>query len=50
MWGSDNWGEMIWNGAGGPAVPMLDVTALIVLAAVLLAGSVFALRRARSPQ
>jgi hypothetical protein len=48
MWGSENWGEMVWAGDAAP-IPMLEPAALIVLAAVLLIASVVVARRANAP-
>jgi hypothetical protein len=49
MWGSDNWGEMVWGGGGLP-IPALDATALVFLVAVLLIGTVAVVRRAYAPR
>ena len=48
MWGTDNWGEMIWQGA--PQLPALGPTALLVLVAVLLVGGTLVMRRAHAPR
>ncbi len=45
MWGSDNWGDMIWGGDGA-LVPLLEPAGAIVLAAVLLIGALVIARRA----
>ena len=45
MWGSDSWGEMVWGGSAAP-IPVLEPTALVILAAVFLIGAVVVTRRA----
>ncbi len=49
MWGSENWGEMVWSGGGLP-IPTLDETALLLLVAAFLIGTVVVVRRAYAPR
>jgi hypothetical protein len=44
MWGSDNWNEMVWGGAG-LGVPMLEPMGLDILVLALLIGSALVVRR-----
>ena len=46
MWGSENWGEMVWSGVGA-LVPALEPTALVILVVVFLISAVVYARRAR---
>jgi hypothetical protein len=46
MWGSDNWGELVWSGGVVAPVPLLEPTALIVLAVALTIGTLVVARRA----
>jgi hypothetical protein len=49
MWGTDNWGEMIWAGDGA-LLPLLEPTAIIALVAAILIGTVVVARRAHAPR
>ena len=49
MWGSENWGEMVWGGGGTP-VPLLDPLGLVLLVAVLLISTTVVLRRRQPPR
>ena len=45
MWGSETWGEIVWQGAGA-AIPLLGPVGVAVLAGVLLIAAVSIARRA----
>ncbi len=47
MWGSENWGEMVWSGGIVSPIPALEPAALVLLAAVLVIGAVVIVRRVR---
>ena len=48
MWGSEDWGDMVWGG-GGVAIPMLSPVALAILVTFLI-GTVLVARRESAPR
>jgi hypothetical protein len=45
MWGSDEWGSMVWSGGIIPPLPTLDWAAVFLLVSTLLIGGTLYAKR-----